>query len=455
MTAEFSDTGAMMDATSLAATLEDLEKAREVLKLHPDLVPTEHTEEMVSAIAAMRANGNRELFDLKMGLREPVSRREHIYRDMFQGVLTLEEAQSQMSDYASRPVDSEMFQSFFSALETRIGHYARFLQEVGDLHLHPRRQPVREEDEQRVDQLAARLEEKLKLDNREIDTVDVFLQEARIEKRFGSAAILQFTAPTVALLIMLVTRRAKEAWDDCRQLEFKTRTQPQYVRVTQAVTLFANTWRASLPQPQDLVTLLAEEQALARLYFKQQQPVAEVAPEVKSDRPGALLAVRDWSELAIGVDERGRHWALTPVPADGQHFRKSAAVELPLPPGRWEKVLSAFAESETGDQVKRLDLLSALGYFSAAKSTERDSRARPGQIEAAQVEGMVIRQQAALTRLKNTLADLRRELGMLVAGPNDRARIPLRVQGEYVLSGFKVRFLLLDDSGKWGFGGLR
>jgi hypothetical protein len=168
--------------------------------------------------------------------------------------------------------------------------------------------------------------------------------------------------------------------------------------------------------------------------------------------PLPLLSINEWSDLAIGIDERSKCWAITPPPEPGKVFRKTKAVELPLPAGRWTTVLTALAESETGCVVARADLLYRMGLLSPGASFEVDKRAEPGAIEGEHVEGMQINVEGIRKTLNLTLADLRRKLRELVAVTNEDP-ICLKVDKELVRSGFVVRYLLQNEDGELTFGG--
>ena len=164
------------------------------------------------------------------------------------------------------------------------------------------------------------------------------------------------------------------------------------------------------------------------------------------------LSVERWSELAIGVDAQRQYWAITPPPEIGAIFKKSQAMELSLPGDRWKKVLSALAESPEIDSIRRDELIVRLGYLPPPSQLEREVRAMPGAVESAQIDSLQVRQKAALNRLKDTLSDLRRELLKVAEGPTERGRHCLRAAGEWIHSGFVVRYLMYDESNRLIFG---
>jgi hypothetical protein len=164
------------------------------------------------------------------------------------------------------------------------------------------------------------------------------------------------------------------------------------------------------------------------------------------------LTVESWADLGIGIDERWRYWAVVPAPRTGDEFSKSKAVELVLAGDRWKGVLRLLAESECGATARRADLVSTLGYSAPPNRLEKDRRARPGAIEQALAADLKTVWKKLAKQLKDALGDLRRELRELVSGPRGRAVNCLRANKANVESGFVVRFLVQDDSGRLRFG---
>lgn len=444
-----------MSDSELPLSDEHWTAAREVLSRFPSF-----EEEFPSAereLAELHRRWGDSKFKLCFGLREPATVAEEQHRALFLGQISLEEAKKRISTYAHRPVDAEMLRKFFEAVGQQIHRYGRFMQEVVDVLLNPRRQPVTEADEAEIDRLVNEIVAKSTLYTQEIESVVAFLQEVRVARQAGIVRCGEYTTPSAAEMVTLTIHYARSAWTSDRELGHKSRTQPEYIKAVWGVTLFGKGMYRTLPKAQDLQTLVDEEYALARIYLRECRVDNDSGKE-GVPQPVAkeyLLKVKRWSDLAIGIDEEWRYWAISPAPDFGAVFKLSEAVELKLPGGRWKEVLKSLAESDTGDRVRRADLLSRLGFFVPGAPAERDGRARPGAVEAANIEGMTVRQTTALKRLTDALSDLRRDIGGFIDGPKDRQSICLRTDSDLVLSGFVVRFLIRDESERPRFGGSR
>jgi hypothetical protein len=161
-----------------------------------------------------------------------------------------------------------------------------------------------------------------------------------------------------------------------------------------------------------------------------------------------LFSVAQWSDLAIGIDDHWRYWAVTPVPAVGERFKKTDAHELKLPGDRWLKLLQLLGAASSGNLCGVQELMTAFGYLPPPSTVPRDSRARPGCIEAEVRAELSSQIRGDLRRLKDAVSDLSRELREQIDGPKGRNRqAALRVDGDIVRSGFVVGFLVPDDHG--------
>lgn len=445
-----------MEDPLIAPTEEEMQAAREVVRLNSGLVDQALLPYWELVLVKYRRQWGADKFDVRCGLREPRTLAEQCDLDVLEGRITIEDAREQLRKFAERPVDAEMLRDFFAQLESSLQHYSRFTQEVGKLLESPRRSAIKEADEVEIDRWAEAINGPSKMYKQEIHTVLDFLQEGRVEKQKGIAKISVFTAASAAELVVAVTEYAVSSWRRSREVSLHSRMQPEYMRAGSSLESFGGIAFKSLPLAQELLTLLEEEQAMARICLRERlaipaPPAMQTDDPPKSKTPVPLTVAR-WSDLAIGVDENWRYWALTPPPQPGTQFPQSRAIELALVGERWKALLMAFAAAETGNRVKRADLLQRLGYFSPGATREQDRRARPGAVEEANIEAMLIRMNVANKRLTATLGDLRRELGRLVQGPSGRSSICLQVNGEWVESGFLVRPLLRDEAEKLNFG---
>jgi hypothetical protein len=180
------------------------------------------------------------------------------------------------------------------------------------------------------------------------------------------------------------------------------------------------------------------ERTLRRLLSKAERDL----PQESAQEP--LLAVGRWSDLAIGIDGESRYWAILPVPAVGERFKKADAHELELVGDRWKRLLRLLADSPTGNCCDTATLMRELGYVPLASSLPRDGRARRENLEQELASDLPQRTDPSVRLLNNNLKDLRRELQQRVAGPKGRGKAPLLVDGGLVRSGFVVGFLVPD-----------
>ncbi len=137
------------------------------------------------------------------------------------------------------------------------------------------------------------------------------------------------------------------------------------MRPTFAARLFVqHNQHSRLPAPQHLQALLMEEEAAAVLYLeessKSTSPLTNITVEtatiysnnahlhaeiIHSNQKGNdgeevpqkvyFFTVEKWSDLAIGIDEAWKYWAITPAPQPGQQFPMGKAKELPLNGKQW------------------------------------------------------------------------------------------------------------------------
>ena len=161
-----------------------------------------------------------------------------------------------------------------------------------------------------------------------------------------------------------------------------------------------------------------------------------------------VLSVESWNELAIGIDENGSFLAVSPVPEPRGLFARESAKELPLRGKRWATLLEQLAKSESGQSVRRQDLMIEFGYLGASVSRETIAQLRDNADKFRVV-------QSASKTLTQAIGDLNRQLRSFVCSGDDKKRrnSPLLVEDRYVCSRFTSRYLLRDESGKLRFGG--
>lgn len=187
--------------------------------------------------------------------------------------------------------------------------------------------------------------------------------------------------------------------------------------------------------------------------MSESERLASSEPEITSESTG-ILEVANWSELAIAIDEQRRYWATTPAPRVGEEFPVNKAVRIALRGARWRSILTRAASSADGRTVQLRDLLSELGIAAGPSTIEKDSRARPCEIENAQVEGAGLSRKGSSVsgQLRSLLGDLRRKLRQVIRGPRDDEPTFLVRQKTTIDTGFVVRYLIRDENGRNRFG---
>ncbi len=178
-----------------------------------------------------------------------------------------------------------------------------------------------------------------------------------------------------------------------------------------------------------------------------QRNTAPIAPPPSGglviDRPqpkeGKIAIVR-WADLGIGIDV-GKYHAFSPCPELGQRVRLKDATILLLVGDRWPKVLECLARSRDGKTAAKAELVQKLHPIKSGEISEE---------QAVFDEGMREKAKNALTTLKNTMADLGRELRGFVTTADPTT--VFKINGDDYMAAFTTRHLLCDDDGNYSFG---
>lgn len=436
------------DDSDIEITEEDRRYARQAMAEHPDLYKGVPQEKALEYLAGLHGTWGHDKFLLRMGLRTPKDRVEGLSVELFQGRITEVEYRQMVEEHVNRPVDESMVGRFFGDLNEHLKRYGAFIHEVIGQSNTATKKPVNRRDEERIQRLADRLEIAPTMFKEEIETVYEFLGESRIEKNLGTARVKGMSAPSASELVLLASDFAQKAWTSCRGVSRKSKTQSEYLYSTEAATLFVQVTVPKLPWPNDLDALLEQERSLARVCLRERQEnrltqaTFQQAPSAETNE--TLLTVSRWSELAIGIDETWKYWALTPAPEYGRHFAKSNAVELPLKGGQWKALLTALAGAAGSSRIDRADLFSRMGY--QIPSIEELA------FEKAQVDGLNSSAGQVTSRLNQVLKDLRRKLRRFVDGPDVPNPIPFSLDADSVTPEIRVAFLIRDAADKLVFG---
>jgi hypothetical protein len=174
-----------------------------------------------------------------------------------------------------------------------------------------------------------------------------------------------------------------------------------------------------------------------------QRPQKKAEKYAESARRRGVFQIDRWSNLGLGLDGAGRILAFTPCPEQGKCVAVSKAFSLDLPGNRWRKVLQLLAESADGKTARVADLVTQLGY---AKKLRPTISAEQAEFD----EGLRLKAKKATKTLKNTMADLARELRCQVTAGDDRSRLFSKA-GETYGAAFTVGILLEKDDGRKAF----
>lgn len=183
-------------------------------------------------------------------------------------------------------------------------------------------------------------------------------------------------------------------------------------------------------------------------------PPTEVALPSARSVSDTKVKLAKWSDLAIGIDESCKIWAHTPPPVLGALVSKRQWAKISLTGGRWKQLLTLAASHGDGRSVSTADLMRAWSLLPSTSSVPTDSRAMPGELERAQTcdQGLSLNAGQLLSKFRDTLDDLRRQLRKQVEGPRETPPNVLVLDKEVVRLGFLVRYLMPQDDGRHRFG---
>ena len=469
-------------------TAEGLQAAREALHRRPELADGRDPEEVVAKLAAYYDAIGDSRFRLKYRLRPPDTPLEQADLDYHEGRITFDEYREAYRQDANRPADERMLAVLYAALDDQVAAYSHFIGEMAAFQV-AKRPP----QEGVVAKALETLHAKLPLSPEQLKTLDRFVAEARVDRRMGRVRELDFEAATAFQIVILVGDHLTKAWQSCLGIAARSAVDPRYMFAATAPDLFAQVHLPKLPNARALQARIHEEHAITRLFLRQrdpvpnqssggQQPVTEIvspecqirvhaqtcqvvfdaaAPSAPAGSSGAevtapapLLSVRAWSDLALALDASHQVWGFTPPPATGDIVSLKHAVCLRLPGERWKALLVLAASSDDGRTVHQADLIREWGYQIAAPALPKDARARPGEIEQAQLQDNVLRRAGnpVRRRFTATLSDLRRELRNLVRCPGKTSRTLLVTGKQTIDIGFVVRCLVHDENERLCFG---
>ena len=209
-----------------------------------------------------------ENFELRYNLRVPKDKVETWTKQHMHGQLSDEEFAGLLKADAERPIDLEMLTSVCDGYHENLAHYSAILQGtvVRPSMQHDTRAYA--EQERSIDSHVAVLKGKLPVWKEHLETVFEFLDEIRLEVGHGLVTLGDFEATSAHWLAQLVFTRTIQGWNSCKEVAYRSQTDPRYLYSTRAADLFQEHWSAQLPRPQGLSERMRQEFNLARLALK-------------------------------------------------------------------------------------------------------------------------------------------------------------------------------------------
>lgn len=458
---------------------KSLAAAREAIQKNPALAQGRAPDEVERKLAEYHADLGDSRFRLIYGLRPPKGRPELIEIELITGRITPEEYAERCLAEIAKPVDEVLIQELCDALEEQVVAYGKFLTAIHAFAKQQRhREPV---DETALEPYLEVMEDKLPIFKEHLAKIGPFLDEARLEKHLGIARAGDHQGANTLLLISRVFKHASAAWNSSQKIAERSHNDPRYAYAAEAWALFYRAHLPSLPLANELLTLLYQERSAATMVLRsrQQSPPAQpdgprhlnvsvetctiTTPTVqvtaadsrspsRPSAPASRLTIARWSDLALGVDEHHKAYAISPPPTEGAVVLKRAAHSIRLAGKRWTAFFNLILSSPDGRSVATEDLRREL-ELACGRSSQR--RGRPTvKRSRAQGDRLTERVEQADRVFQERLADLRRDLREQVQGPKPgQGSSPLlEDDGKTVQLGFVVRALVQDENRHWRFG---
>jgi hypothetical protein len=446
-------------------TPDALAAARAALDRNPRLTEKNDANALLTYLAGMYDRVGPDRFRLLCGLRPPRDLTEQVQVDYLASHVSNQQLAGVLEAEATRAADERMLRTLYDELDERVVAYGRFVVELG---LQCRALAARARDRWDESALLPHLTSataRFSLDQGELETACLFVAEVRHARGLGGACVGEARDSTAIQLAMRLTERAERLWALARGVGGGAPLPPDRV--------FLHLAGGQFPFAPPVQTLLFDEHAAARVELRARATpstglgsvvvqadrcevtaqVASVAPApapAPDQRVGSspLLTVACWSDLALGIDESRRVWAVTPVPEVGEEFPKGRAIELDLAGEQWEVVLRLAATSPDGRTISREELARAFRFLPDPASLGRDHRAKRNADREGQTAGEGLAEQASGVRkqLRGALSDLRRRLKRAVGGPADGGETLLHQERNVVTTGFVVRYLFSDGA---------
>lgn len=452
-------------------TRKGLAAADEVLKGWPEFTG-EARERAREVLAKEYARLGATNFKLFFNLRVPRSWRESLRLERLTGKISAEEFNDRLRTSMVRPVDKEMLDTLLAESEYRVRRYGRFLTGIARIaagERHP--------SEVSLGSHALSMRRKMAISPAEIGTACAFLRLVRASKPAETVQIKDYLESTAIDLSLAVTRDAWHYWNRAYSGVGEMRL-PAVLPVPMAVVQYF--WEHCfelLPSARAVSALLRSEHAMGIAELERRRSRNGGIPEsaqiivsgehvhitreatagLATEKPLAgraepRLKVSDWSDLALGIDEKRRVWAITPPPAKGAIFTKGDAIAVPVRKGDGLTLLETLADSSTGQSADIYAVASKLGLMPPSSSLQPDGRARPDSLRRGQTDEINLRGEPWRKKLNDVLSDVGRRLRRVVLGPVGKGDSAFSMGGKTVNCGFVVRHLHRDEGGHLRFG---
>ena len=209
-----------------------------------------------------------ESFELRYNLRVPKDQVEMWTKQHMHGDLSDEEFASRLKADAERPIDLEMLTNVCDGYHENLAHYSAILQEAIARPSVQYDARAYAEQERSIDGHVAVLTGKLPVWKEHLETVFEFLDEIRLESGQGLVTLGDFEATSAHWLAKLVFTRTAQGWKSCKEVAYRSQTDPRYLYPARTAELFQGHWSAQLPRPQGLSERMRQEFNLAHLAVK-------------------------------------------------------------------------------------------------------------------------------------------------------------------------------------------
>lgn len=188
---------------------------------------------------------------------------KQLQTDFADGHITLDQMRERLKADAERPMDMDMLRVFCDAYERRVCAFSSMLKTIVEIATDQHDPDAWRCRETEVDGQVAGMAAKLPLWQEQTRTVLEFLIELRANSGQGPVRLGDASHSAAHLLADHLMGRADQAWQGCKGIAHRSRTDPRYLYAASAARLFFDTHIPGLPKPNDLMALLQLERAAA------------------------------------------------------------------------------------------------------------------------------------------------------------------------------------------------